>query len=316
MPTLDIVIVNWNAGKQLTQCLASIADSEMDSYQLRSVIVVDNASTDDSLAGIGDTDLPLNIMRNESNLGFGAACNQGASRCDGDYILFLNPDTRVAVDSIATPVRAMEATENQQTGICGIQLVDESGSVSRSCARFPTLWTLSNQMIGLDRLLPRWFPSHFMLRWDHKDTREVDQVMGAFYFVRSTVFTTLAGFDTRFFVYFEDLDFSLRALNAGWKSLYLTSARAYHKGGGTSEQVRAERLFYFLRSRILYAYKHFGRGAAQAHAVGTFVIEPLSRLLHSALRGSGSSVGETFRAFQRLYAEASSIIRTAKLPPG
>ena len=106
--------------------------------------------------------------------------------------------------------------------------------------------------------MPSTFPPPFVSEWAHDETREVDQVMGAFFFVRRSVFEALGGFDERFFVYFEDMDFAVRARERGWRSVYLATAQAFHRGQGTTERAVPRRMFYFARSRILYARKHFG----------------------------------------------------------
>src|SRR6185503_16033407 len=111
----------------------------------------------------------------------------------------------------------------------------------RTCARFPTPGRFFAKMLGLDRILPGIFPSHFMTEWDHATNREVDQVMGAFFLVRRSAYEALAGFDERFFVYFEEVDFALRARARGWSTYYLTQARAYHEGGGSTKQIRPAR---------------------------------------------------------------------------
>ena len=95
-------------------------------------------------------------------------------------------------------------------------------------------------MLGLSRLSPH-FPGLFMRDWAHGDSRPVDHVMGAFTLMRRSLFDSLLGFDERFFMYLEDLDFSLRAGRAGWRSFYLAEARVYHKSGGTSEQIKGRR---------------------------------------------------------------------------
>jgi GT2 family glycosyltransferase len=86
--TLDIVIINWNAGAQLMECLKSVVSAEKDGFTLTQVIVVDNASADDSLNGLESLELPLKIIENTENLGFGAACNQGAEISKADYCCF------------------------------------------------------------------------------------------------------------------------------------------------------------------------------------------------------------------------------------
>lgn len=309
MPQLDIVIVNWNSGEQLRQCLASIEAADRDGFVLSRVCVVDNASQDDSLNEIERYKLPIQIIHNDQNKGFGAACNQAATGNLADYLLFLNPDIKLFENSLQRPLAFMEKTENKEAGIVGIQLVDDSGHVTRNCARFPTPAHFLAKMFGLDRLLPRYFPSYFMKEWDHSETRIVDHVMGAFFLVRRSVFESLGGFDERFFVYLEDLDFSCRAYQAGWKSVYLAPAQAYHAGGGVSRQIAARRLFYSLRSRILYGYTHFGLLPATLVMLGAVFIEPFSRLVLAGLHRSLQEAIQTGRAYGLLLRDLPNLLR-------
>ncbi len=300
-PSLDIIIVNWNAGEQLRQCLEAIADAERKDIDLRGIVVVDNGSTDSSLEGIDRIRLPIRIVLNKSNQGFAAACNQGAKDSMADYLLFLNPDTRVQPNALADPIAFMDRQENQRIGILGIQLVDERGRVTRTCARFPTVGRFVTKMIGLDRLLPRVFPPHFMTEWDHADSRPVDQVMGAYFLIRRLLFMELGGFDQRFFVYFEEVDLTVRALERGWSTFYLSNVKTYHRGGGVTEQVKARRLFYSLRSRILYGYKHCGRWKGTILMLTTLFIEPLSRLMRAVARRSPAELVQTMQAYALLW---------------
>lgn len=307
---IDIVIVNWNSGEQLRQCLASIEAADRGNFTLLRVCVVDNGSQDNSLNGIGQYELPIQIIRNGQNRGFAAACNQGARGSQTDYILFLNPDVRLFKDSLTIPIAFMEKPESKKkVGIVGIQLLDDTGNVASTCARFPTPGRFFANMLGLDRLFPRRFPSLFMVEWDHRESREVDHVIGAFFLVRRSLFEVLGGFDERFFVYWEDLDFSLRAKRAGWCSFYLAEAQAYHKGGGISEQIKAARLFYSLRSRILYGYKHFSWWAATGLAVGTLFLEPFTRLVWATVRGSLKENVDTIRGYLMLWKETPRLIK-------
>ncbi len=299
--SIDIIIVNWNSGEQLRKCLESIVSCNKDSYELNQIIVVDNASNDGSMDKLNVFDLPLRVIANAENRGFAVACNQGAMGSGADYLLFLNPDTRLFEDSLIKPLVFMEQPENQKIGITGIQLVDENDRVARTCARFPMPGMFFFKMLGLDKLFPQYFPSHFMSEWDHGETREVDQVMGAFFLIRRQLFKTLGGFDEHFFVYFEEVDLSYRAYNIGWKTIYLSDAKAYHKGGGTSEQVKATRMFYSLRSRILYGYKHFGWFSATLLMAGTLFLEPLSRLVLAIWKRSPTEAKETLKGFVRLW---------------
>jgi GT2 family glycosyltransferase len=306
--SLDIVIVNWNAGRGLNACLSSIRAASRDGFELKRVLVVDNASVDGSADNLHFPDLPLSLVRNPANRGFAAACNQGARGTPADYLLFLNPDMRVLADSLQAPIQFMEEPQNARVGICGIQLLDERGNVSRSCSRFPTSASLFSQMLGLDRLFPNVFKGHFLDQQDHLESGQVDQVMGAFFLVHREVFESLKGFDERFFVYFEELDFSYCARQAGWQSYYLATAQAYHKGGGCSEQVKARRLYYALSSRILYSYKHFGWVAATGVLLGTLLVEPFSRLVLAVAHKSFGEMQETMQAYSMLWRSLPSLL--------
>lgn len=293
---IDVIVVNWNAGTQLHECIDSVIQKGQS--LVGKIIVVDNGSTDGSENTVEGSPNVALIRANE-NLGFGKACNLGAAHSIAEFMLFLNPDARLFPDSLAKAIDFMQRPENIKIGICGIQLVDENGRIARSCARFPNASGLVVHATGLDRVIPTL--GHFMSEWDHATTRPVNHVIGAFFLVRRCVFEALQGFDETFFVYFEDLDFSYRAKQLGWSSVYLTEVQAFHAGGGTSRQVKAKRLFYSLRSRILYAFKHFNLFAATATLLATLLIEPVSRSVLAIGRCSWASLKETWAAYGMLF---------------
>jgi GT2 family glycosyltransferase len=303
--SVHVVIVNWNSGAQLRECLRSFAAVAAEVVTAR-VTVVDNASHDGSCEGL-EAPVPLDVIRNGENRGFGAACNQGAAGSDAEFLLFLNPDTQLLPGSFAEPVSYLRLRQNEQVGILGIQLVDTDGHVARNTARAPTAWSMVGNSVGLDRLVPHLFPPHFVIEWAHDETRVVDQVMGAFFLVRRSVFEALGGFDKRFFVYYEDLDFSVRARTQGWRSVYLATAQAFHRGQGTTEGVTARRTFYFCRSRILYARKHFGAFGAFAVTAATLTLEPLARFA-----AAPRSAGDTLRAFAMLWGDLPALLRSQR----
>lgn len=307
--SLAIVIVNWNAGRQLLECLESIRTARIEGFQVRRVVVVDNDSSDQSLERIKELDLPLKLICNKANRGFAAACNQGAVACDAEYLLFLNPDTRLYSDSLLVPISFMNRERNEDVGICGIQLINEGGSIARSCARFPTPRLFCNVALGLNRISPGQFSAHIMAEWDHCTSGRVDHVIGAFYLVRTRAFRQLGGFDERFFVYLEDLDFSYRAYQMGWRSYYLADVKAYHKGGGTSENIKAVRLFYSRRSRILYALKHFNGWGASAVMVCTLAFELPIRLGGCLISGAWARIPETAHGYWLLWQAVPGIVR-------
>lgn len=308
MASLDIVIVNWNTGGQLGECLASIPGALDGSFDLSRVVVVDNASADGSADAEAPPGLPLEIVRNEENRGFAAACNQGARESRADLVLFLNPDTRLEADSLSVPVAFMAGEAGERTAVAGIMLLDERGEPNRACAQFPTPRLLLNRMLGLDRLLPRLFPGYRLSGWDHRESRRVDQVTGAFFLARRGPFEAAGGFDERFFVYMEELDLSLRLARAGWESRYLADVSAFHRGGGASGSDVAARLFYGARSRLLYARKHFARPTAAALVLAGLLCEPALRLLAALLRGDGAALRATARGYTMLWRDLPRIL--------
>jgi len=300
---ISIVIVNWNSGNQLTDVLSSV--DHYHSGWVESVIVVDNASMDDSVSlaesKASGWHFPLQVIRNLENKGFGAACNQGAALAKTEFLLFLNPDARLFADSLETVVEFMRRRENADVGVVGLQLVDAQGHISRSCSRFPYVGAFIAHATGINRLPGFSKMDLHMSDWPHDKTRVVDHVIGAFYLIRRTLFESLHGFDEHFFVYLEDLDLSLRVHQAGYKSVFLAEAQAFHAGGGTSHQVKARRLFYFLRSRLVYAFKHFSWLGALGVLLATLLVEPLSRSALALLRRSWPNFKETWAAYGLLW---------------
>jgi N-acetylglucosaminyl-diphospho-decaprenol L-rhamnosyltransferase len=311
LPTLHVVIVNWNGGTLLAECLRSFQSVSRDAVTVSRITVVDNASTDDSLSDLQEfsDQLPLRIIRNDRNKGFAAACNQGARSSTTDFLLFLNPDTRLLPGALEVPAKFLTNDSNTNVGIVGVQLIDAQGKVARSCARQPTVRSMIGQSLGLDRCGPSIFPTHFMSEWDHGNTRSVDQVMGAFFFLRASLFEKLGGFDERFFVYFEDLDLAVRARKMGWISVYLAAAHVFHRGSGTTDQVKGVRLFYSWRSRILYAFKHFGAVGGTGVAIVTLAVEPMIRLLALLAEGRRKEMRDVLRAACLLWSDLPQMLR-------
>ncbi len=290
---IDVVIVNWNAGTQLAACLASL--EKYGAPHVAKIIVVDNGSSDGSV-DVAEGKPGVVLLRARDNLGFAKACNMGAGLATAELVLFLNPDAAIFPETLKTVSAFISGGNTSEAiGICGVQLLDETQRIARTCARFPTATSLVFHAIGLDRLMPKI--GHFMFDWEHDQTREVDHVIGAFYLVRRSLFIVLHGFDEHFFVYLEDLDFSRRAAALGWRCAFLSSAQAFHAGGGTSHQVKARRLFYVLRSRLIYARKHFSVFGHVSVLLATVFLEPVSRTVLAIARGSWPNLRETWQAY-------------------
>lgn len=285
----------------LRACVQSLVAIEAEALRIGRIVVVDNASDDDSTDGL-PIDARIAVIQNASNRGFAAACNQGAAGSRADYVLFLNPDTRVAVSSLEIPTAFLEDPAHEDVGIAGIQMVDERGAPVPSNRRFPDLRIVFGEITRLNRVWPSSFPRWLLPLAGGSEPVEVDQVSGAFFLVRRPLFDALGGFDERFFVYYEEVDFARRARQAGFRTIFLPAASAFHRGGYSSDQVRTARLFYSLRSRLLYARKHWTPVERLTLGLLTFTVEPAARLCLSIARASAADFGATLVAFPRLAA--------------
>lgn len=297
---ISIVIVNWNSGPLLSRCLGSMSVCR-DLDRVARVVVVDNDSQDGSCDHLPTISVPVTVVRNDTNRGFAAACNEGAALCQSEYLLFLNPDSELLENSLTGPLEYLDDPKNRNVEICGIQLLDERGRVARSCSRLPTCYSLVTTSLRLHGISRKLFPPHFMKEWDHLETRFVEQVIGAFFVIRSDLFQQLKGFDERFFVYFEEVDICERARQLGRQTVFLTTSQALHIGAGCTHQIRGRSLFYSLRSRLAYADKHFRGWRSRLIKTCTMIVEPTIRISFALLKLKWVNVTQLMFAFGKLW---------------
>jgi GT2 family glycosyltransferase len=259
MIDLSIVILNWNVRDLLRQCLKSV-------YTVRSmlsteVIVVDNASSDDSVAMVRAEFPDVRLRVNAANRGYTGGNNDGIAASTGRYVLILNPDTQVIGDALSTLVTYAEA--HPDVGVVAPQLLNPDGSVQPSRRRFPTLTTALFESTWLQSIAPRGgLRDYYMLDRSDDETLQVDWAVGACLLVRREVIDQVGPLDEGFFMYSEELDWCRRIKQAGWKIVYLPKAQVIHHMGKSSEQVVAQRHIYFQTSKVRYFRKHHGKGAA------------------------------------------------------
>ncbi len=288
--------MSWRHDRWVPSCVASLAASGSPAVTIATVTVVDNAASLGALEtppGIGT----VALLGNHVNAGFARACNQGARLGTAEYLLFLNPDTRVMPGALAHAVSAVRAQARTDVGIVGLQIVDFDGHVQRTCGRFPQLTNSIVQLLGVSRVAPRLFPGFRMTEWDHTSTRSVDFACGAALLVRRALFEQLAGFDERLFIYLEDADLSMRARALGWRTLFCAEAQVQHACGWSVGDDRAWRLAQSWRSELVYARAHFSRAAALLLTVLVMVAGPLARLVEAAIRMQRGSARDAVTAW-------------------
>jgi N-acetylglucosaminyl-diphospho-decaprenol L-rhamnosyltransferase len=260
---ISIVIVNWNSGRHLGNCLASLAAHAPDAE----TVVVDNASADGSL----DAALPRApsavAVRNSQNRGFAAACNQGWATSAGDPVLFLNPDAESTSGSVQRLACTLE--EDAAAWAAGGRLTDCSGStqIGFNVRRFPTPSQVAAEAFLLHRLWPRnpWTRRYRLLDWPHDARSTVDQPAGACLMVRRSALKQIGGFDESFYpAWFEDVDLCRRIYDLGGTVVFEPRACFIHYGGASLERLEpAEFLYAFHRNQARYFRKHHGVDAAR-----------------------------------------------------
>jgi hypothetical protein len=244
---LSIIIVTWNTKDLLQKCLDSIYKTIHDiTFE---VIVIDNASEDDTVVMLRGNFPHITLLKNSQNLGFGAANNQGLQIMRGRYALLLNSDTVLTIHAVEELFAFME-THPESAMACG-QLLNSDGSKQNSIASFPSLLTLMTNMPLLEYLFPKRYPSK---RYNYEKPIEVDSGIGACLLVRKKAIDEVGMFDERYFFFFEETDWAYQMKKAGWKIFHIPTAFIYHfQGQSIGRNVRSRIEFY--RSRYLFFRK-------------------------------------------------------------
>ena len=262
MDKVSIIIVNWNTGELLANCLRSLMLLPERSL-IEHVVVADNASRDDSLKRAERTIdgwKAVSFISLEQNVRFARANTIGLDSLEvkGRHILLLNPDTEMRPGSLKAMVEKLHG--NHQVGIVGPKLFNSDGSVQASVRGFPTFTVLAGMFLKFHRLLPglslwrRYFASDF----DYSREQPVEQVMGACFLIRDELFVDVGSLDEGFWIWFEEVDYCKRAHQAGWTVLYTPAGEVIHHGGVSFHQLFGfKKSWPFIRSALYYARKHF-----------------------------------------------------------
>ena len=236
-------MVNWNGGELLRRSVESVmAHPPSVNYE---IVIIDNASTDDSLALVRASELSrkltaaarLRIIENSENRGFGQANNQAFALTDAPLLLLLNPDTEVTEGSIDRLIATVES--DPRVGAAGPRLLNTDGSVQISVWRNPpSAWEILLSNLKLYLLLPRRVRGELLLggHWDHSRERRVPMLSGAAILLRRKVIEDVGGFDERFHMYGEDNEWCLRIVRGGWQLVFQPAALILHHGAQSSLQ--------------------------------------------------------------------------------
>ena len=286
-PDVSVIVVNYNTARLLPEMRAALERSR---GRLRlQLIVVDNASRDDSAALLRREFGDAQLIFNETNVGFGRANNQGFALAKGRYVLLLNTDAFVAPDTLGKTIDYMDS--HPDCGVLGVRLVGSDGELQPSCRYFPGPWNVFLARAGLARFFP---PARMVddMSWDHASIRECDWVVGCYYLVRREVVESVGLFDPRYFLYCEEVDHCRAVKRAGWKVVFFPHTSVVHLGGESAKSdarlTPAGRQISALQieSELLYFRKHHGLSGVLVFVALSFVADGVL-LLKALLKGRG-----------------------------
>jgi len=251
---VSILIINWNAGAVLENCLRSLP-AALGSL-MAETWVVDNASTDGSASRIRQQFPDVQLQANTVNAGFAAANNQAARQARGRYFLLLNPDTCLPAGSIEALWRCAEA--DPTIGVLGPRLNHADGSFQRSCWRgFPGLGMALSDALYLWKIPQLPLARQIEFGPDYlSEPIEVDHLLGACLLIRRETWEQVGGLDERFFIFLEETDWCYRAKQAGWRVVYNPTVSIIHLGQHSVSQNPGRSLPEFYRSYCQFYRKH------------------------------------------------------------
>jgi GT2 family glycosyltransferase len=279
VPDVSIVIASWNAKPHLVECLRSIEAT--DASVRRQTIVVDNASTDGSVAAVYAQFPWVEVIQNSANLGFARATNIGIERSTGRYICLMNSDVVIGPHTLGALVSFMET--RPQVGLAGPRVRNPDGSPQASCRHFPNYVNVMVRALALDQVFPRlgWYDAYTLESADIE--RSVEVVTGCICLVRRRALCAVGLLDERFFIYSEDVDWCRRFHAAGWDVRYCPTAEAVHVKAASSSITPRRFAIELQRAQMQYFRKHFSRPAVLYFSV-VALLHHLARILSRSIQ--------------------------------
>jgi GT2 family glycosyltransferase len=268
--TLSIIIVNYNSKDVLKNCLSSL--TVLNSKINFEVIIIDNASSE----GIDELESVFpqyKFLYNDKNIGFAAANNIGIKQATSKFILLLNPDTIVNANSFRPMIDYLESYDD--VAIVGCKIFNADGAIERSTHSFPSLlkeFVHANEFLKIlmsyDSLISSFLRKNLKAKslesyWDHNSTKQVDHVTGACMMIKKEAIDKVGLLDEAFFLYNEEVEWSLRFKSAGYKSVFVPDSSIIHLFGySTKQRVQKQTVNNLLveryRGMFYFFQKHYG----------------------------------------------------------
>ena len=281
---LSVIILNYNVRFFLEQCILSV---QVGLKKIESeIIVVDNNSSDDSCQMVKQLFPEIILLENKENLGFSKANNQAVKIAKGEYVCILNPDTAITEYTFGEVLKYANSKGN--LGALGVYLMDGKGSfLPESKRNLPTPKAAFLKLIG-------WSNSYYAKHIEPLDSGEVSVLVGAFMFIKKSVYQEVGGFDEDYFMYGEDIDLSFKLTKAGYRNYYLGTTNILHYKGESTKRDKA----YFDRfygAMFIFYQKHFKTN------IGFNVLVRLGVFLTKRIKKSSKTTENQIYQIQKTY---------------
>ena len=273
---LSVIILNYNVRYFLEQCVLSVqkALEGIDGE----IIVIDNASSDESCEMMKAKFPQIKLIENKDNLGFPKGNNIGVAQAKGEYVCILNPDTVVAEDTFFKILNSQLVTRNSQLGIIGCKLIDGAGNFLPESKRgVPTPWVAFTKIFGLYKI-SNYFGKYYAQHLSENESGKVDILVGAFMVMKRELYLEIGGFDENCFMYSDDIDLSYLVLKSGKSNYYFHETSVIHYKGEST--VRDGAYMKRFREAMQFFYnKHFKKSwfFDVMMQVGSFVFSLLKK---------------------------------------
>jgi GT2 family glycosyltransferase len=299
MAPIDVAIVNYNTREHLRACLATVQPEAP-----AKIIVVDNASSDGSVEMVRAEYPNVVLYANDTNPGYGTAANQAIVNCCAKYVLLLNSDTRLQAGALQALSDYLDS--HQRAAIVGPRLEYMDGRLQISCRPFPTPLITFLEVSQLTRLIRHipFLQEHHVLACLHTHARVVPWVKGAALAIRREAFETVGGFDSSFFLYFEETELCYRLSTAGWEIHFAPVTTVLHEANASTKQKRVEMMVQnFVALKQYYQLHHTNVRLAElcVKSVVLFkLIRDIVRVLITIDVGKRARIIETIGAWRRI----------------
>ena len=249
----SIIIVTYKSQETITRLLKSLQNFLIKgTYE---IIVVDNNSADKTLVKISDFS-NIKAISLDKNRGFAYACHAGVARSKGNNLLFINPDVYIQDEVLS---KLISLISDRTIGVIGTKILNIDGSVQCSVRRFPTLFSQLLIVLKLNHITTSFtsLKKYFATDFNYEKESDVDQVMGAMFLTKKSVWDDIGGFDKRFFIWFEEVDYCFQVKKNGLRVVYTPYSSVVHAGGESFSKVSfLKKQYWYVRSMLQYFIKN------------------------------------------------------------